>query len=109
MIKLFQESLPAPRIIRAGGTQEKKLATGSHRRAEVNRMKSMKVKEVAERLDVSPGMIYRLCRSRKLRHLRVGGTRGPIRIPEDALDSLILVLPVQSAETETSSVALPLA
>lgn len=44
------------------------------------------VKQVAERLGVSPGLVYQLCAVGKLRHERHGIGRGTIRIPEDAID-----------------------
>jgi excisionase family DNA binding protein len=43
------------------------------------------VKRAAERLGVSPSLIYCLVAARKLRHERIGLNRGVIRIPEDAL------------------------
>jgi excisionase family DNA binding protein len=44
------------------------------------------VKAAAERLGVSPALIYALVAARKIRHERHGLRRGAIRIPEDALD-----------------------
>jgi excisionase family DNA binding protein len=44
------------------------------------------VKQAAERLGVSPGLVYGLCAARKIRHERHGLGRGAIRIPEAALD-----------------------
>jgi excisionase family DNA binding protein len=44
------------------------------------------VKQAAERLGVSPALIYALVSARKIRHERHGLRRGAIRIPEDALD-----------------------
>ena len=44
------------------------------------------VKQAAERLGVSPTLIYALIERRKIRHERHGLGRGVIRIPEDALD-----------------------
>jgi excisionase family DNA binding protein len=46
----------------------------------------MKPRTVAERLDVSLEMVYRLVRRGKLAHLRVG---SHIRIPSGALDGFI--------------------
>ncbi len=43
------------------------------------------VKAAAERLGVSPALIYALVAARKIRHERHGLGRGAIRIPEDAL------------------------
>ncbi len=45
----------------------------------------MKVKEVAERLEVSATTIYALVSDGKLRHYRVGQGRGCIRIAEEHL------------------------
>lgn len=44
------------------------------------------VKQAAERLGVSPALLYALCDARKIRHERHGLGRGCIRIPEDALE-----------------------
>lgn len=69
--------------------------------------RNLKVKEAAERLSVSEGTIYGLCRDRRLRHVRVGRGRGTIRIPEDALDALVLGVTVQAAEGAASGVTSP--
>jgi excisionase family DNA binding protein len=45
----------------------------------------MRVKEVAERLEVSADTVYALIQSRKLRCIRVGVGRGTIRITEEHL------------------------
>jgi excisionase family DNA binding protein len=42
------------------------------------------VKQVAERLGVSPDTVYALCQAKKLRHVRVGLGRGHIRVSEEA-------------------------
>lgn len=44
------------------------------------------VKQVAERLGISPSLVYGLCSAGKIRHERHGLGRGCIRVPEDALD-----------------------
>jgi excisionase family DNA binding protein len=44
------------------------------------------VRQAAERLGVSAGLIYHLRSARKLRHERHGLRRGTIRIPEGGLD-----------------------
>jgi len=49
-------------------------------------MKLLSVKEAADRLSISVGLVYSLCKSRLLRHERPGLKRGTIRIPEDALE-----------------------
>lgn len=49
-------------------------------------MKPLTVKEAAERLGISPGLMYALVAARKVRHERHGVGRGRIKIPEDALD-----------------------
>jgi excisionase family DNA binding protein len=43
------------------------------------------VREVAERLKVSPGLIYALVESKKIGHHRVGRGRGRIRFSEENL------------------------
>ena len=47
----------------------------------------MTVKEAAERLEISPGLVYSLCGAGVIRHMRVGmpGKRGTIRISEEAI------------------------
>lgn len=45
--------------------------------------RALKVREAADRLGVCPKTIYRLCKERKLTHLRVGRA---IRISEASLD-----------------------
>ncbi len=49
-------------------------------------MKLLTVREAAEQLGVSPGLIYGLCARRRLRHERYGLGRGTIKIPDDAID-----------------------
>jgi excisionase family DNA binding protein len=46
----------------------------------------LSVKQAAERLGVSPKLVYALCAGRKIAHERYGLGRGTIRIPEDALE-----------------------
>lgn len=45
----------------------------------------MTVKQAAERLEISPSLVYSLVAGGKLRYCRVGHGRGRIRIPEDAI------------------------
>ena len=47
------------------------------------------VKDVAEKLGVSPTTVYGLCHRRKLRHARVGLGRGSVRIEEKDLDEYV--------------------
>ena len=61
-------------------------------------MRYLMVKEAAVRVGVSEATVYNLCRAKKLRHLRLGTGRGTIRIPEDALEALILGVTVPSSE-----------
>ena len=49
-------------------------------------MKTLTVKQAAERLGVSPSLIYALVAARRLRHERIGLKRGVIRIPADAIE-----------------------
>ena len=51
--------------------------------------KTLKITDVAERLGVSIGCIYRLCQDNALRHLRIGVGRGTIRILESDLEEFI--------------------
>jgi excisionase family DNA binding protein len=45
------------------------------------------VKEAADRLNVSPALVYALCAEGKLAHERYGLGRGTIRISEEALEA----------------------
>lgn len=45
----------------------------------------MTVKQAAERLEISPSLVYSLAAAGKLRFCRLGHGRGRIRIPEDAV------------------------
>lgn len=45
------------------------------------------VKEAAERLGISPALVYALCKAGKLVHERYGLGRGTIRISEKALET----------------------
>ncbi len=54
----------------------------------------MKVREAADRLELSPATVYSLVASGKLRHFRVGLGRGSIRIAEEHLAEYL-----QAAET----------
>jgi excisionase family DNA binding protein len=47
---------------------------------------SLTVKQAAERLGVSPSLVYGLCAAGKIRHERHGLGRGCIRIPPEALE-----------------------
>lgn len=49
----------------------------------------MTVKAAAEKLEVSPSLIYSLVAAGKLRFCRVGHGRGRIRIPEDAIEEYL--------------------
>ncbi len=69
-------------------------------------MKLLTVREAAERLGVSPGLIYGLCARKRLRHERYGLGRGTIKIPEDAIDELRLRVTV-SSEDEQPTVRRP--
>jgi excisionase family DNA binding protein len=46
----------------------------------------MTVAQAAAKLEVSEGLVYKLCRAGKIAHHRVGLGRGVIRIEADALD-----------------------
>lgn len=53
--------------------------------------KYLTVRDVAEQLGVSENTVYGLCTSRRLRHVRIGGggSRGTIRVGDDALDAYL--------------------
>jgi excisionase family DNA binding protein len=62
------------------------LAAGS-RPPESNTSRTMlTVKQTAERLGVSPALVYGLCQQKRLRHERHGLGRGRILVPEDAVE-----------------------
>jgi excisionase family DNA binding protein len=44
------------------------------------------VRQAAERLGVSPALVYALVAGKRIRHERHGLGRGVVRIPEDALE-----------------------
>jgi excisionase family DNA binding protein len=52
----------------------------------VTTMRLLSVKEAAELLGVSGGLIYALCARKRIRHERYGLGRGTIKIPEDAIE-----------------------
>ncbi len=57
------------------------------------------IKEAAALLRLSPGSVYQLCASRKLRHRRVGPNgRGKILIPTDAIEEYLAGATVETAE-----------
>ena len=49
-------------------------------------MRVLSVRQAAERLGVSPSLVYALCASKRLAHERHGLGRGKILIPEGALE-----------------------
>ena len=49
-------------------------------------MTLLTIKQTAERLSVSPALVYALCAQKRLRHERHGLGRGVIRIPEEAIE-----------------------
>jgi excisionase family DNA binding protein len=61
-------------------------------------MTFFKIKEAADRLNVSAATVYELCAKGRLRHMRVGTGRGTIRIDEQALDDFIRGATVQPVE-----------
>lgn len=50
---------------------------------------NLTVKQVAERLGVSPSLIYVLVSKKQLGHVRIGNGRGILRIPEEALTAYL--------------------
>jgi len=45
----------------------------------------MRVKDVADRLEISPSLVYRLIAEQKLQATRHGSARGALRVSEDQL------------------------
>lgn len=72
-------------------------------------MAFLKIKEAAERLNVSSATLYHLCAEEKVRHIRVGSGRGTIRIDESALDEFIQGATVQPEESPSPSPRSPAA
>lgn len=54
-------------------------------------MNMLTVSQAAERLGVSKEVVYQLCSKdhAAIKHLRIGGARATIRIPEDAIEDYI--------------------
>lgn len=52
-------------------------------------MKLLTVRESAERLGCSEGLVYLLCAERRLPHVRLGTGRGTIRISEDDINEYV--------------------
>ena len=55
------------------------------------------VKVSADRLGISPGLVYSLVAGRKLRFVRIGNGRGRIRIPEEGHQGIPGTLDVRAA------------
>lgn len=67
------------------------------------------IKQAAERLQCSHALVYQLCASRRLAHLRLGIGRGTIRIREEDLLAFIsgaLVQPHEHAVPKPTPVKL---
>jgi excisionase family DNA binding protein len=52
-------------------------------------MEYLSVKQVAQRLQISPAAVYELCAARRLPHLRLGLGRGTIRIRTEDLAAFL--------------------
>lgn len=66
------------------------------------------LKEAAALLRLSPGSVYQLCATRKLRHRRVGPNgRGKILIPADAIEEYLAQATVGVEEAAESAPPLP--
>jgi excisionase family DNA binding protein len=61
------------------------------------------VKKSAERLNVSPSLVYALLACRKLGHIRIGLKRGVIRIPEEAIEEYRRRHAIEVAESTPTS------
>lgn len=59
------------------------------------------VRQAAERLGVSPGLVYQLCAAGKIRHERHGIGRGTIRIPDDAIEEYRRSVTISPAVPQT--------
>jgi len=69
---------------------------------EVTWIMRLTVKAAADRLGVSIGLIYQLCRSRQLKHYRIGlGRRGKILIDEADLQEFVEIHAVGVGESIT--------
>lgn len=66
------------------------------------------VKQAAEKLRVSPSLVYSWCEDRILPHYRMGGKgkRGKILIEETALDALLQSHRVDSRACDAASLGL---
>lgn len=66
------------------------------------------VKQVSERLRVSPSLVYSWCEDRILPHYRMGGKgkRGKILIEEAALDAFLQSHRVEERACDASSLGL---
>ena len=59
----------------------------------------LSVKDAAQRLGVSPALVYALCSQGRIRHERHGLGRGVIRVSEDALEEYRRSREIGVAET----------
>jgi len=66
------------------------------------------VKQAAEKLRVSPSLVYGWCEDRLLAHFRMGGKgrRGKILIEEAALDAFLQECKVETKEFDASALNL---
>ena len=66
------------------------------------------VKQAAERLRVSPSLIYSWCEDQILAHFRMGGKgkRGKILIEETVLDAFVQSCKVETTAVDASSLGL---
>lgn len=65
------------------------------------------VRETADRLGVSVGLVYSLLTQRKLEYVRVGNGRGRLRIEEDALAAYLARCTFGTQEPEATSISPP--
>ena len=66
--------------------------------------KWLSVKQTAERLGVSPSLVYQWCQEKRLAHLRLGkaGRRGKILITEADVEAFVGALRVEAGEESTA-------
>jgi excisionase family DNA binding protein len=60
----------------------------------------LSVQQTAERLGVSPSLVYQWCQEKRLAHLRLGkaGRRGKILIDETDVDAFLAAARVEAGE-----------
>lgn len=60
----------------------------------------MTVAEAAQRLEITPSLVYKLCREGRLPHRRLGFGRGVIRLTEEDVAAYLEACRVEAREAE---------